>query len=307
MKPVPQPDANESTSRPGPEGAQFNTRIPIICSSPGPGQTSLSRAGKAPDSMNSSEGLLMTIGALAPNNNRLLASLPAEEYRRLLPDLQPIELEVGDILQKPGQNQACAIFPCAGSVAMNYQMEDGASVAIAVVGREGLVGLSMFLDGAPASSYAVVQTAGHAFRLGAGPVLRELRSPGRLQLLAFRYVQALMTQTAQTAVCNRHHNLDQQICRWLLLSLDRHPGNELNMTQESIAQMLGVRREGITAAAGKLQDAGVINYSRGRIVILDRPALEALACECYSVVRDEYERLLPVAMGQRRHLQAVHQ
>jgi CRP-like cAMP-binding protein len=249
----------------------------------------------------------MSISWLTPPSNHLLACLPPEEYRRLLPELQPVQLHAGDILHKPGQPQADIIFPCAGIVSLNYRMEDGASVATALVGREGLIGVSLFMDGASPSNLAVVQTDGQGFRLAAGVVRRELKCAGQLQLLALRYIQALITQMAQTAVCNRHHNLDQQICRWLLLSLDRHFGNELTMTQELIAQMLGVRREGVTAAAGKLQDAGVIYYSRGRIAVLDRPALEERVCECYGVVRGEYERLLPVTVKPRRQLQVIQE
>ena len=248
----------------------------------------------------------MSISRLAPSSNLLLASLPPDEYRRLLPVLEPVQLRVGDVIHKSGQAQGHIVFPGSGIVSMNYQLDDGSAVAVALVGREGLVGISAFMDGAVPSSQAMVQTAGLGFRLSAGVVGRELRCGGRLQILALRYIQALITQMAQTAVCNRHHNLDQQICRWLLLSLDRLFGNEVSMTQESIAQMLGVRRERVTSAAGKLQDAGVINYSRGRISVLDRPALEARVCECYSVVRGEYDRLLPLPADPRRHLQMIH-
>lgn len=247
----------------------------------------------------------MPIGRLAPLSNLLLASLPAEQYRRLLPDLESFAVVAGDILTTPNYPPSHVYFPCSCVVSLEHPMEDGASVGVALVGREGMAGVSVFMDGAVPSARGVVQTAGQGFRLTADAVCRELGHGGQLQSLALRYIQALITQMAQTAVCNRHHNLDQQICRWLLLSLDRMAGNELILTQELIAQMAGVRREGVTTAAGKLQDAGIISYSRGRISVLDRQALEARVCECYLVVRLEYERLLPAAMP-RPSLQVIH-
>ena len=239
----------------------------------------------------------MAVARLAPTCNHVLASLPPAEYRSLLPWLEPVQLDGGDVLQECGVPHTQVFFPCSGIVSMNYQLEDGASVAIALIGCEAIVGISVFLDGALPSGQSIVQVAGQGFSVDAVTVRTFLRSGGQLQTLALRSIQAMSTQMAQTAVCNRHHNLDQQICRWLLLTLDRVPGNELNMTHELIAQMLGVRREGVTAAAGKLQDAGAINYSRGRIVVLDRCALEARVCECYRVVRKEYHRLLPTPPG----------
>ena len=239
----------------------------------------------------------MSVGQLAPTSNHVLASLPPAEYRSLLPWLEPVQLDAGDVLQECGVAQAQVVFPCSGIISMNYQLADGASVAVALVGCEAIVGISVFLDSALPSGQSIVQVAGQGFRLDAATVRAQLRNGGQLQALALRSIQTMSTQMAQTAVCNRHHNLDQQICRWLLLTLDRVPGNELSMTHELIAQLLGVRREGVTAAAGKLQDAGVINYSRGRIVVLDRCALEARVCECYRVVRKEYHRLLPIPAG----------
>ncbi|MEO7251190.1 MAG: Crp/Fnr family transcriptional regulator [Arenimonas sp.] len=239
----------------------------------------------------------MSVGQLAPTSNHVLASLPSAEYRSLFPWLEPVQLDAGAVLEECHVAQSQVVFPCSGIVSMNYQLADGASVAIAVVGCEAIVGVSVFLDGALPSGQSIVQVPGQGFRLDAATVRTLLRKGGQLQVLALRSIQAMSTQMAQTAVCNRHHNLDQQICRWLLLTLDRVPGNELNMTHELIAQMLGVRREGVTAAAGKLQDAGVINYSRGRIAVLERSALEARVCECYRVVRKEYHRLLPIPAG----------
>lgn len=236
----------------------------------------------------------MAVGRLAPTSNHVLASLPPDEYDSLFPWLEPVQLDGGDVLQECGLVQAEVVFPCSGIVSMNYQLEDGASVAVALVGCEAIVGTSVFLDDALPAGQSIVRVAGQGFRLDVATVRMHLRNGGQLQALALRSIQAMTTQMAQTAVCNRHHNLDQQICRWLLLTLDRVPGNELSMTHELIAQMLGVRREGVTAAAGKLQDAGVINYSRGRIVVLDRSALEARVCECYRVVSREYHRLLPI-------------
>ena len=228
-----------------------------------------------------------------PKQNRLLAALPDEDYARLLPDLEPISMPLGWVVYESGAHMRYVYFPTTSIVSLLYVMESGASAEIAIAGNEGLVGISLFMGGETTTNRAVVQSAGEGFRVKASALKREFALGGELQRLALRYTQALITQTAQTAVCNRHHSVDQQLCRWLLLSMDRLPGNELMMTQELIANMLGVRREGVTAAAGQLQAAGLIHYSRGHITILDRPKLEKRACECYGVVKKEFDRLLP--------------
>jgi CRP-like cAMP-binding protein len=228
-----------------------------------------------------------------PRHNHLLAALPREDWERWLPALEPVELPLGKVLYESGCAQNHAYFPTTAIVSLLYVMENGASAEIAVVGDEGLVGVALFMGGNTTPSRAVVQSAGHGFRLSAELVRREFERSMPVMHLLLRYTQALITQMAQTAVCNRHHSVDQQLCRWLLMSLDRLQGSELLMTQELIANMLGVRREGVTEAALKLQRAGVIDYARGRISVLDRKALELRACECYSVVRREYVRLLP--------------
>jgi len=202
-------------------------------------------------------------------------------------------MKLGQVVYESGSRQDYVYFPTTAIVSLLYVMEDGASAEIAVVGKEGIVGISLFMGGETTASRAVVQSAGAAFRLSGQLMKREFLRGGPMQHLFLRYTQALLTQMAQTAVCNRHHSVDQQLCRWLLLSLDRLPSNKLAMTQELIANMLGVRREGVTEAAGKLQSAGLIQYSRGQITVLDRPRLEARACECYAVVRRESDRLLP--------------
>lgn len=232
-------------------------------------------------------------GALSPNQNHLLASLPADEYKRLLPYLESVPMPLGLSLYEPGTLMRHAYFPTNSIVSMLYVMANGASAETAVVGNEGVVGVSLFMGGDTTPSRAVVQSAGHAYRLKAQLLRDEFYRAGPFQGLLLRFTQALLTQIAQTSVCNRHHSLDQQLCRWLLLSLDRLSSSELSMTQELIANMLGVRREGVTEAAGKLQRDGLIEYSRGRIVVLDRPGLEHRTCECYAVVKGEYERLLP--------------
>jgi CRP-like cAMP-binding protein len=238
----------------------------------------------------------------SPRQNRLLDALPEVEYEQLLPDLEPVPLPLGKVLYESGEEQSHVFFPTDAIVSLLYVMENGASAEIAVVGNEGIVGIALFMGGETVPNRAVVQSAGHAYRMR-GPVLkRELarfgaRRDSTLQPLLLRYTMALVTQMAQTAVCNRHHSIDQQLCRWLLLSLDRLPSDELDMTQELIANMLGVRREGVTEAAGRLQSAGLIRYSRGHIKVLDRPGLEARVCECYEVVRREFERLLPGRTG----------
>jgi CRP-like cAMP-binding protein len=228
-----------------------------------------------------------------PRQNHLLAALPEADYARLLPDLELIPMPLGWALYESGGQLGYMYFPTTSIVSLLYVMESGASAEIAISGNEGLVGISLFMGGESTPSRAVVQSAGNGYRLRASVVKREFALGGNVQHLALRYTQALITQMAQTAVCNRHHALDQQLCRWLLLSLDRLQGNELRMTQELIANMLGVRREGVTEAAGKLQAAGLIHYSRGKITVLDRPKLEQRACECYGVVKKEFDRLLP--------------
>ena len=228
-----------------------------------------------------------------PRQNRLLAALPEDEWTRWLPHLEAVEMPLGKVLYESGSTLSHVYFPTTSIVSLLYVMEDGASAEIAVVGHEGIVGVSLFMGGQSTPSRAVVQSAGHAFRLGAGLMLQEFNRAGPVLHLLLRYTQALITQMAQTAVCNRHHSLDQQLCRWLLLSLDRRDSNELALTQELIANLLGVRREGVTEAAGHLQDAGLLRYRRGHITVLDRSLLEARACECYAVVKKEYDRLLP--------------
>jgi CRP-like cAMP-binding protein len=233
-----------------------------------------------------------------PRQNRLLAALPEEEYVRLFPNLELVPMLLGQVLYESGEQMRHVYFPLDAIVSMLYVMEDGASAEIAVVGNEGVVGVSLFMGGETTPSRAVVQSSGHAYRLK-GQLLKDIfhraggRRAGIFHDLLLRYTQALLTQMAQTAVCNRHHSLDQQFCRWLLLSLDRLPTNELVMTQELIANMLGVRRESVTEAAGNVQRAGLIEYHRGRIIVRDRAGLEARVCECYAVVKREFDRLLP--------------
>ena len=225
--------------------------------------------------------------------NHLLAALPDLDYDRLVGDLELIPMPLGDVLYESGSQLGHVYFPTNSIVSLLYVMEDGASAEIAVVGNEGMIGVALFMGGETTPSRAVVQSAGFAYRLKGQLLKREFTRSASMQNLLLRYTQALLTQMAQTAVCNRHHSVDQQLCRWLLLSLDRLASNELTMTQELIANMLGVRREGVTEAAGKLQDARLIHYSRGRITVVDRPGLEAQACECYRVVKKEFDRLLP--------------
>lgn len=229
-----------------------------------------------------------------PRQNQLLAVLAPAEWERWEPHLECVELPLGRVLYESGRKLGHVYFPVDAIVSLLYVMEDGASAEIAVVGREGIVGIAVFMGGESTTNRAIVQSAGRGYRLRAGVLMEEFERGGLVQHLLLRYTQALITQMAQTAVCNRHHNLGQQLCRWLLLSLDRLPGQELVMTQELIANMLGVRREGVTEAAGHLQKAGLIEYQRGHIRVLDRPALERRTCECYAVVRREYERLLPL-------------
>lgn len=225
--------------------------------------------------------------------NHLLASLPKAELARWLPLLEAVDMPLGYVVYESGSTLTHVYFPTTAIVSLLYVMENGASAEIAVVGNEGLVGVSLFMGGGSTPSRGVVQSAGKGFRLKADVMHAEFDRAGPVLHLLLRYTQALITQMAQTAVCNRHHTLDQQLCRWLLLSLDRLQGNQLVMTQELIANMLGVRREGVTEGALKLQRAGLISYTRGRINVLDRPGLEKRSCECYAVVKKEYDRLLP--------------
>ena len=227
------------------------------------------------------------------DQNRLLAVLPAAERERLDLHLEPVSMALGEVVYESGSRLEYVYFPTTSIVSLLYVMADGASAEIAVVGNEGMVGVVLFMGGETTPSRAIVQSAGSAYRLPGHSMKEEFVRGGAMQHLLLRYTQALLTQMAQTAVCNRHHSVDQQLCRWLLLSLDRLPSNKLTMTQELIANMLGVRREGVTEAAGKLQSAGLIQYSRGRITVVDRPGLEARACECYDVVKRESDRLLP--------------
>ena len=228
----------------------------------------------------------------SPKQNQLLAALPGADYQRMRPELELVPLTLGAALYESGSEQDHVYFPTDSIVSLLYVMQDGSSAEIAVAGCEGLVGIALFMGGETTPSRAVVQSAGNAYRCTDKFLKSEFERGGPLQHRLLRYTQALLTQMAQTAVCNRHHTVEQQLCRWLLLSLDRLPSNELTMTQELIANMLGVRREGVTEAAGHLQAAGLIHYSRGRIVVLDRAKLEARVCECYAVVKRESDRLL---------------
>ena len=231
--------------------------------------------------------------ATDPKSNQLLAALQETDWQRLQPCLEPVEMPLGQVLYESGRPMSHVYFPTTAIVSLLYVMENGASAEIAVVGYEGVVGITLFMGGGTTPSRGVVQSAGMGVRLSAQRIKDEFNRSGPVMHLLLRYTQALITQMAQTAVCNRHHSLDQQLCRWLLLSLDRLSGNELVMTQELIANMLGVRREGVTEAAIKLQRLDIIRYARGHITVLDRPALEARVCECYAVVKTEYDRLLP--------------
>ena len=228
-----------------------------------------------------------------PKQNHILAALPARDYAKLLPNLEPVAMPLGSVIYESGGHMSYLYFPATSIVSLLYVMENGASAEIAIVGNEGLVGVSLFMGGESTPSRGVVQSAGDGYRLKASILKEEFALGGALQQLALRYTQVLITQMSQTAVCNQHHSLDQQLCRWLLLSMDRLTGNELKMTQELIANMLGVRREGVTEAAGNLQAAGLIHYRRGYITVLDRPKLEQRVCECYGVVKRELDRLLP--------------
>ncbi len=228
-----------------------------------------------------------------PTQNLLLAALPAAVQERLLPHLELLKMPLGEIIYESGDSLRQVYFPIDSIVSLLYVMEDGSSAEISVVGNEGLIGIALFMGGESTTNRAIVQSAGCAYVLPGQLLKNEFNRHGDLQVLLLRYTQALITQMAQTAVCNRHHSIDQQLCRWLLLSLDRLPSNRLVMTQELIANMLGVRREGVTEAAGRLQNQGVIEYQRGQITVLDRVKLETLSCECYAVVKKESDRLLP--------------
>ncbi|MBU3618774.1 Crp/Fnr family transcriptional regulator [Polynucleobacter sp. JS-Fieb-80-E5] len=233
------------------------------------------------------------MGENIKDQNHLFHSIPPVDWDLLLPDLESIELKLGQVLYEPGTKMGYVYFPTTAIVSLLYEMEDGSSAEIAIVGNEGVVGISIFMGGESTPSRAVVQSAGHGYRIKSGLLLEAFNRSEAFMHLLLRYTQALITQMSQTAVCNRHHTLDQQLCRWLLLSQDRLPSNEVIMTQGLIANMLGVRREGVTEAACRLQKAGLIKYARGHITILDRTGLERRTCECYKVVKDEYKRLLP--------------
>jgi CRP-like cAMP-binding protein len=228
-----------------------------------------------------------------PQKNHVLAALAGEEWQRWQPLLEPVELPLNDVLYEPGKTMIHMYFPTTAIISLLYVMENGASAEIAVVGNDGLVPVSIFMGGGSTPSRAVVRSGGQGFRLNAKDLKKEFDRGGAVLHLLLRYTQALITQMAQTAVCNRHHTIDQQLCRLLLLTLDRLEGPDLVMTQELIANTLGVRREGVTESAGKLQNAGLIRYARGRITVLDRPGLEQRSCECYGVVKKEYDRLRP--------------
>jgi len=233
-----------------------------------------------------------------PQHNHLLAALPAEVQSRLFPNLELIEMPYGKVLYESGDTMRHVYFPVDAIVSLLYVMENGASAEVSVVGNEGFVGMALLMGGDSTPSQAMVQSAGHAYRLAAYLFKEEFHRHSEMQVLLLRYMQALITQMTQTAVCNRHHSIEQQLCRWLLLCLDRVPGDQLYMTQELMASMLGVRREGITEAAGNLQKNGAIEYGRGRIKVLDRRVIEKLSCECYAVVRKETDRLMPFSTGQ---------
>lgn len=230
---------------------------------------------------------------IAQEEHALFKSTPPDVWNRIAPHLELVDLPLGKVLYEPGTKMSHVYFPSTAIISLLYALENGSSAEIAIVGCEGVVGISIFMGGESTSSRAVVQSAGKGYRMKSNLILDEFNRSGPFMHLLLRYTQALITQMSQTAVCNRHHTLDQQFCRWLLLSLDRLPGNQLNMTQELIANMLGVRREGVTEAALKVQKAGLIKYARGHITILDRRGLQDRTCECYQVVKTEYDRLLP--------------
>ena len=241
-----------------------------------------------------------------PNQNHLLAAVLDAEYARLAPHLESIPMLLGDVLYESGDNLRHVYFPTTSIISLHYVLEDGASSEIAGVGNEGMVGISLFMGGNSTPSRAVVQTGGHGYRLKSHILMEEFNRAGTVMRLLLRYTQALITQMSQTAVCNRHHSVEQQLCRWLLLTLDRMPTNELTMTQELIANMLGVRREGVTEAAGKLQASGYIRYRRGHITVLDRAGLESTVCECYGVVRKEFARLMSDVRQRQDNVVKLH-
>jgi CRP-like cAMP-binding protein len=228
-----------------------------------------------------------------PRQNRILASLPASDYERILPDLEPIDMPLGWTISEAGDHVKYLHFPTSGIISLIYNLENGSSSEIAIVGNEGMIGISIYMGGDSMPSSTEVQSEGQAYRLSRKIMKREFALGGKLQNISLLYTQALIAQTSQTAVCNQHHSLDQQLCRWLLMSIDRLPEDKLLITQGLIAKLLGVSRESINIAAGSLQKDGVISYTRGQITVLDRAELEKRVCECYSVVTEEYERLLP--------------
>jgi CRP-like cAMP-binding protein len=241
--------------------------------------------------------------ATKKNNNHLLALLPAKEFERVSHYLELVELKLGEVLYESGGQLNYTYFPTTAIISMLYVLENGASTEIAVVGNEGILGISIFMGGETTTSRAVVQSAGYSYRLKSQILLAEFNRGESMMRLLLRYTQALITQMSQTAVCNRHHTIEQQLCRWLLLSLDRLPSRSLTMTQELIANMLGVRREGVTEAAGKLQQRGLITYCRGRIDVTNRTGLEKVVCECYQVVRNELDRLMSdIPCGDPQHV-----
>jgi len=242
----------------------------------------------------------MVSAQISREKNQLLAAIPEADWKRWLPDIEAVDLPLGHVLYEPGSTLTHVYFPTTAIISMLYVLENGASAEIAVVGNEGLVGISLFMGGDSTPSRAVVQSAGTGLRLPAKALKDEFNRGGAVLHLLLRFTQALITQMSQTAVCNRHHTLDQQLCRWLLLSLDRLEGSELAMTQELISNMLGVRREGVTEAALQLQASGLIRYARGRISVLDRLGLEKRACECYAVVKKEYDRLKEMPLETKR-------
>ena len=241
-----------------------------------------------------------------PNQNHLLAAMLDAEYARLAPHLESIPMLLGDVLYESGDKLRHVYFPTTSIISLHYVLEDGASSEIAGVGNEGMVGISLFMGGNSTPSRAVVQTGGHGYRLKSHILMEEFNRAGTVMRLLLRYTQALITQMSQTSVCNRHHSVEQQLCRWLLLTLDRMPTNELTMTQELIANMLGVRREGVTEAAGKLQASGYIRYRRGHITVLDRAGMESTVCECYGVVRKEFTRLMSDVRQRQDNVVKLH-
>ena len=243
----------------------------------------------------------------SPKQNRILGALAANDFARLQDDLELVHLELGQVLYESGDTLGHIYFPVTCIVSLIFTTQKGATAELAITGNDGLVGIPLVLGGDTTTHRVVVQSAGAAYRLRVETIRWELDQGGELQHLALRYTQALMTQMAQSIVCNRHHSVDQQLCRWLLLSLDRLPGNQLNMTQELIANMLGVRREAVTEAAGKLQAAGLIEYSRGHITVTDRPGLEARACECYATVKAEYDRIFLMTARTAHHQSSAAQ